>query len=200
MTEAEALDIFQEYVADTTIVSTTFLKQSLKHINNFFAREGVIDETLSTTADAKVVDISSIDDLKKINSVQIDEEYVQKLEGREDKNRLIDDEIQRWEHKKTEKELHFLIDTDETGDTITLDIDKKFIWPAGTDDFDLDEDLQDLLFLGAQIRYLQAELLKVMVSREDLPDVKPTEIKNALKELRLQYEIRIKEIKKARSK
>ena len=200
MTEAEALDIFQEYVADTTITSTTFLEQSLKHINNFFAKEGVIDETLSTTADAKVVDISSIDDLKKINSVQIDEEYVQKLEGREDKNRLIDDEIQRWEHKKTEKELHFLIDTDETGDTITLDIDKKFIWPAGTDDFDLDEDLQDLLFLGAQIRYLQAELLKVMVSREDLPDVKPTEIKNALKELRLQYEIRIKEIKKARSK
>jgi hypothetical protein len=60
---------------------------------------------------------------------------------------------------------------------------------------DLENELQDLLMLGAQIRYIRSFLNK---TRSESPDFSPQEVIEYIKELQKQYKKTVEEIKKAR--
>jgi hypothetical protein len=186
MTKAEALAIFQEYIDDTAITSETYLKQSLFYLNNFFGRRVITTDTETVIDEYSVTTPSNV---KRIEKIELNDVEIKKLSNKEDKNKLINTGVQRWENKGGD--IYFLQAFSETGLTVKIDAIYKFIW-ADTGDLDIEDELQDLLFLGATMRYFQTLLSKTMTNREDNPDTTPTEIRRTIKELRDEYESRIK--------
>jgi len=200
MTAAEALGIFQEYIADSSITSTTYLELALKKINTMFSRKEEEDQTLTTTADAVSIDTSGIVGLKRVNEVTIndgnDDLIVEKLRDNERKQKLIDGGYNRWEWKSND--LYFLQAFDTTGETVKLNIDLEYIYPTGANLFYLNE-LEDLFFMIAVKNYYITLLSTVMTSREDQPDSGPDEMRKAIFNMERDIKAEIKQIKEFRN-
>lgn len=192
MTEAQALAIFNKYIDDATNTETEYLKQSLLYLNNFFGTKNQIDSSLSTSVDSNLIDISSITNIDKIKEIYIDDEFIEKKTKIDGKKDLIKNEVQKWEHIKDK--IQFTQEFDGVY-TVKIVFSKKFIWPS-SGDFDLDDKLFDLFFLGALLRYNQMLLIRTMTNREKTPDVNPEELRKSIETIKEEFWERLNKIKK----
>lgn len=207
MTKAESLAEFQEFIDDTSITSYYYLERALQFLNNFFSLDDV-DTSKSTVVDQNYIEApaGTVD----VNNIWV---YSTSAGEYQEMRKLADedyDNIQMFEKKgvsrwyvikegKDVDKIYFTV-TPTSAETVKIKRKKKFTFPADSgDSYDLPDELEELLILGAVRRYYIKILAKVITNREDFPDVDPSEIREIKKEVTAEYYSLLKKIRTART-
>lgn len=185
-TEAEAR--VRAIIDSTSAVVTDYIYESVKYLNNFFWKEG-FDSSLTTVAGQNYVDCPAT--ILDVTDVWVGGTKIEKLSDDEYSNLagIEADAIERWHivANGTAIRIYFTVAPSATGTVVKLKIKSRFTLAAGSGAFDFPRELDELVIIGAVLRYYQFLILSVCTNRQNFPDVKPNEIINARKNLEKHY-------------
>lgn len=188
MTFNEAQARVRVIIDDAAATVTDYIYESVKYLNNFFYKEG-FDSTVTTVAAQNYVDCPAT--VLDVEDVWVDGEKIEKLSDEEYFNlaEIEDEGIERW-HKVangTLVRIYFTVAPATTGLVVRLKVKSRFTLATADTAFDFPRELDELVIVGAVLRYYQFLILSVCTNREKYPDVKPNEIINARKNLEKHY-------------
>lgn len=177
----EITAIVREYLDESSATVTQPILDSVNYLSNIFSIDS-LDETQSTAVDGTTLDIP--DDSVEIDTVFIDGEEVRKLKSLDDLDNVKNMSVQRW------YEFGGKIQFSEAFTSIVttqIFYKKGFIEPEAGTDTDVPQKLLELVYLGAQYRYYNKLITQVALGRENMPDVKPEELRKIRDDLKKSY-------------
>lgn len=177
----EITAIVRAYLSDDSAVVEQPILDSVNCLSNFFSID-TFDESQSTAADGTTLDIPS--GCVEIDAVFVDGEEVRKLKRLDDLETVRETGQQRW--YEFNGKIQF---TEAFNSILTTRILYQcgFVEPEAAVDTDVPARYMELVYLGAQYRYFNLLLAKQVLSKSDMADIKPNEIRTMRDDVKKTY-------------
>lgn len=185
----EITAIVREYLSDSSAVVTQPIVDSVNYLSNLFSID-MIDTDQSTVIDEDTLDIP--DESRKVNSVFIAGEEVLPLKDLNDLETVRLNGTVRW--YEFGGKIQFTA-TFSAVEEAKIYYEKGFIEPEATIDTDVPQNLLELVYIGAQYRYYNFLINQLVLSKADLPDIKPNELRKVRDDVKSHYFDIVREIK-----
>lgn len=185
----EITAIVRGYLDDDSAVVTQPILDAVNHLSNLFSIDS-IDISQSTAVDGTTLDVPT--DGLEIDTVFIDGEEIRKLQSLDDLQTSEDLGVQRW--YEFGGKIQFVEAFTEIN-TTKIFYKKGYLEPTAGDDTDVPEKLMELVYVGAQYRYYNLLLSRLVLSKSDMPDIKPDELRKIRDDVKKNFWDLIKQIK-----
>ena len=193
MNLTEIATIVKDMINDTTATVDQHIIDSVNYLSNFFHLEK-IDISDTTVADQNYLEVPTL--CKKMRRLVINDEEIKKLEDFEDLEIVEDCDVPRW--YEDDGKIQLTEEMETTGDAIKKWYNKKFVVPTADVDTDVPDEMLELVYVGAAMRYWRKIVSAVASNREEYPDVDPDEARRILDHWKDQFDYLFKEYKKER--
>jgi hypothetical protein len=182
----EITTIVNDYLDDAAADVEQAIIDSVNFLSNMFSVDS-IDETQSTVETELTLDIP--DDSVKIDSVFIGGEEIRKLKSLDDLQTVLDIGERRW--YEFGGLIQFTLAFDAVA-TTQIFYQKGFTEPETAVDTDVPERMLELVYIGAQYRYYNTLITRIVTNRLKLPDVKTEDLRKVRDDIKNTYFGKIK--------
>jgi hypothetical protein len=183
----------QAQIDDTTTSIDEMIYNSIRYLYNYFALEDW-DDSLVTVANQNFIE-TGLSDVIDVDVLIYNGEQIEKLDEDDfDKiPQFVDNNVRRFYF--LQGKIYFTFTPTESDLEVKVLKKYQFSLPETTTELDVPPELLELVELGAISRYYLYLLSLNARSREDLPDVKPDEVRRAKQNVDDSYNYLLNELR-----
>jgi len=174
----EITAIVRAYLNDNAADVEQPILDSVNFLSNLFSIDS-IDTSQSTVIGESTLDLP--DNSLQIDTVFVDGEEVRKLKSLDDLDNVKASSEQRW--YEFDGKIQFSIDFTAV-ETTEIFYKKGFKEPEAAVATDVPVTLLELVYTGAQYRYYNVLITKVVLNKTELPNLEPDELRRARKDVK----------------
>ena len=185
----EITAIVRAYLDDSAAVVTQPILDTINHLSNLFSIDS-IDSSQSTVVGEITLDFPS--ECLEVDTVFVDGDEVRKLKSLDDLQTAESLNAQRW--YEFGGKIQF-VEVFTAIKTAKIFYKKGFKEPEAGTDTDVPLKLMELVYVGAQYRYYNLLLSKLVLNKSELPDIKPDELRTIRDDVKKNFFDLVKQIK-----